>query len=96
MKRLVLMTACALTLVLGGMSVSNAQDDIGVSLNLTYTDPHTPADGGTWQLVAQSSGAASGGISALNAIIDNLDAGVTLENLAALNWTKPNRSRRCQ
>ena len=72
MNRGLVYSLCAAALVAVG--ANSAQAVINVSLNLTYTDPANEAGGGTWQLVAKTSDAAS--IAALNAVIDNVDNGV--------------------
>ena len=57
MNRGLVYSLCAAALVAVG--ANSAQAVINVSLNLTYTDPANEAGGGTWQLVAKTSDAAS-------------------------------------
>jgi hypothetical protein len=53
MKRGLVFSLCALA-VAASASSAMAQATIDVSLNLRYSDPADPAEGGTWQLVAKT------------------------------------------
>jgi len=57
-----------------GLSAVQAQT-VGVSLNLRYTDPADPSAGGTWELVGRVDSGL--GISAVNAILSDVDNGLT-------------------
>ena len=72
MKRGLVFAMCALALGLAGQR-AHAQANINVSLNLRYTDPANPAEGGTWQLVAKTNDA--DGIAALRVVLT--DVGIT-------------------
>lgn len=50
MKRCVVLSLCAVALTAFGISSAHAA--VSVSLNLRYTDPADPSEGGTWALVA--------------------------------------------
>ena len=69
MKRGLVFATCALALGLIGQR-AHAQANINVSLNLRYTDPANPAEGGTWQLVAKTNDA--DGIAALRVVLTNV------------------------
>src|SRR5262245_48415091 len=49
--------------------------DVALSLNLRYTDPFNPAEGGVWSLVAQTGSA--NGISAISAYMSNISGVAT-------------------
>ena len=69
MKRGLVFSLCAAALVVGS-AVAQAQN-VQLSLNLRYTDPNTPATGGTWYLVAKTDDA--DGIAAISAYISNIN-----------------------
>jgi hypothetical protein len=81
MKRGLVFTLCALALAASG-SVAHAQLgalDVALSLNLRYTDPANPAEGGTWYLVARTG--STDGIAGVSAFISNINtAGMVLGN----------------
>jgi hypothetical protein len=52
MKRRLVLSLCAVALTAFGMS--SAQADVDVALNLRYTDPADPSEGGDWTLVAKT------------------------------------------
>jgi hypothetical protein len=60
MKRRLVLSLCAVALTAFGMS--SAQAVVDVALNLRYTDPADPSEGGTWTLVAKTNTASSQGI----------------------------------
>jgi hypothetical protein len=69
------MCLCAAALA-AGSTAAQAQSTVELSLNLRYTDPADPGEGGTWQLVAQTDNAI--GIAAVSAYISNITAGNTV------------------
>jgi len=69
MKRGLVLSLSALALV-AGSSMAQAQN-VRISLNLRYTDPADPSEGGTWYLVANTD--SPNGISAISAYINNID-----------------------
>ncbi len=71
MKRGLVFTLCAVALAAGGR-VAHAQGalDVALSLNLRYTDPADPSEGGTWTLVAKTGSA--DGLAAVNAYLSNV------------------------
>lgn len=71
MKRGLVFTLCAAALVVGS-SVAQAQN-VQLSLNLRYTDPADPTEGGTWFLVAKTDDAE--GIAGISAYISNIATG---------------------
>lgn len=78
MNRGLVSSLCAVALV--AMVAAQAQAATQLSLNLRYTDPANPAEGGTWTLVAKTDDA--DGIAAINAIIDNVDNGIGPDDVA--------------
>lgn len=66
MKHSLILSLCVACLAAFG--ISSAQAAIDVSLNLRYTDPADPSEGGTWTLVAVASG--NDGIAGLAAHLD--------------------------
>jgi hypothetical protein len=70
MKRGLVFTLCAGALAVGS-NLAQAQN-VQLSLNLRYTDPNTPATGGTWYLVAKTDDA--DGIAAISAYLSNVSA----------------------
>jgi hypothetical protein len=81
MKRGLVLTLCALAVAASG-SVAHAQlgaTDVALSLNLRYTDPADPTEGGQWYLVAKTGSA--DGIAGVSAFIQNINtAGMVLGN----------------
>jgi MYXO-CTERM domain-containing protein len=78
MKRGLVFTLCALALAASG-SVAHAQlgaTDIALSLNLRYTDPADPTEGGTWYLVARTG--STDGIAGVSAWIQNINGAGTV------------------
>jgi hypothetical protein len=74
MKRGLVFSLCALALA---AYCGQAQAAVNMSLNLRYTDPADPTEGGTFQLVAKTD--SPNGISALNAYLSNINADATLK-----------------
>jgi hypothetical protein len=75
MKRGLVFTLCALALAASGR-VAHAQlgaTEVKLSLNLRYTDPFNPIEGGIWSLVAQTG--STKGIDGISAYISNIVAG---------------------
>ena len=75
MKRGLVFTLCALALAASGR-VAHAQlgaTDVKLSLNLRYTDPFNPTEGGNLSLVAQTG--STKGIDGISAYISNIVAG---------------------
>jgi hypothetical protein len=84
MKRGLVLSLCALA-VAASASSAMAQATISASLNLRYTDPANPAEGGTWNLVAKTTD--DDGIAALVVYLQNAGnaAGTTMAtNIGAL------------
>ncbi|MBN1853474.1 MAG: PEP-CTERM sorting domain-containing protein [Pirellulales bacterium] len=74
--RCVLLAAFALTALIVGPAI--AQSTIDVSLNLRYTDPADPTEGGQFTLVAKTNDTI--GIAAISAYLDNINsAGIALQ-----------------
>lgn len=71
MKRGLVLSLCAAAVV---AMTSPAIADITAQLNLQYTDPANPAEGGTWELLVKTTSA--GGVAGIDAQIDGAD-GVT-------------------
>ncbi len=69
MKRGIILSLCAVALLAFAGTAAFATTD--VALELTYTHPADPSQGGTWELVAKTDTA--GGLSGLSAVIDNVD-----------------------
>lgn len=69
MNRGLVSTLCTLAVLAAG-SVASAQN-VQLSLNLRYTHPNVPSQGGTWTLVAKTDDA--DGIAAINAYISNIN-----------------------
>lgn len=67
MKRGLVLTLCAVALAAGTAHAQNVQ----LSLNLRYTNPNVPGNGGQWFLVAKTDSA--NGIAAVNAYISNIN-----------------------
>lgn len=75
--RCVLLAAFALTALLVGSAI--AQSTIDVSLNLRYTDPANPSEGGTFTLAAKTDDAI--GIAAISSYMTGVDSGsITLQS----------------
>jgi hypothetical protein len=78
MKRGLVFTLCALALAASGR-VAHAQLgalDVKLSLNLRYTDPFNPAEGGVWSLVAQTG--STKGIAGISAYLSNISGVATV------------------
>ncbi len=58
---------CTLTLAIATVATS-AMAQVGLSLNLTYTDPADPSEGGTWELVVLGTD-----VVGVSAILDGID-----------------------
>jgi len=71
MKRSLILSLCAVIVAALGMSAVQAQTDI--ALNLKYTDPADPSEGGEWTLVAKSADPNSNGLTALVSRYTNID-----------------------
>lgn len=70
MKRILIFSLCAVAVAAIGMNA--AQAAVNTALNLYYTDPADPSDGGTWTLVAVDTDPNSAGIVALTVRFDDL------------------------
>lgn len=66
MKHCLILSMCAVALA--AFSINTASADVDVALNLRYTDPADPNQGGTWTLVAISD---AGGIAGVVARIED-------------------------
>lgn len=88
MKRGLVLSLCALAL--GAFAhTANAQvagSSVKVSLNLRYTNPAKPADGGKFYVVAQSANVGGfGGLAGLSVHISNIDIGTAVFGTPAEN-----------
>jgi hypothetical protein len=72
MKRGLVFSLGALALAVCSSAVHAQAPTVDVSLNLRYTDPADPSEGGTWYLVAKTNSA--NGLAAVNAYIDNINS----------------------
>lgn len=73
MKRGLAFALAALALVVGNVTANAA--DIDLSLNLRYTDPANPTEGGRWFLLAKNNVAgANTGIAGLNVYLNNISS----------------------
>jgi len=83
MKRGLVLSLTALALVVGNSAVNAA--DIDFSLNLRYTSPSVPAQGGKWFLLAKTNTAgANTGIAGVSVYLSNIDAaGIEFGNAVA-------------
>ena len=81
MKRRFVLSLCAVALTAFGISA--VQADVDVALNLRYTDPADPGEGGTWTLVAKTD---SPGIAALvvRFVGGTMPAAGTISNAATI------------
>ncbi len=67
---------------LAGMASSAMAQNVSLSLNLRYTDPAAPAEGGTWYLMAKTDDA--DGLAGVSAYLKNVNtAGIALGNPTA-------------
>jgi hypothetical protein len=83
MKSGLVFSLCALALA---AYCGQAQAAVNMSLNLHYTDPADPSEGGTFQLVAKTD--SPNGISALNAYLSNINtAGLVYGNGTTITAT---------
>jgi hypothetical protein len=86
MKRGLVFSLCALALAAVSSS-AQAQappaQNVQLSLNLRYTDPADPSEGGTWQLVAKTDGTL--GIAGISAYISNIAESGTYGNGGSIN-----------
>jgi hypothetical protein len=81
MKRGLVFTLCTLAAL--AASSATAQSTVDLSLNLRYTDPADPTEGGRWFLMAKTNSTL--GIAGISAYIANIDtAGVALGNPTAV------------
>ena len=71
MKRSLILSFCAVAVAALGMSAAHAGTD--AALNLRYTQPADPSEGGTWTLVAKTDDPNSDGLTALVARFNNID-----------------------
>ncbi len=76
MKRSFILSLCAVALA--AITMSAAQATVDVALNLTYTQPADPSQGGTWSLVAKTDTALSNGIVGLSVRLTNMPAAGTV------------------
>jgi len=84
MNRGLTLLLCAVALMTVGVANTQATD-IAISLNLRYTDPADPSEGGTWTLVASSSEGIAG-IRTIISDVDNASLGTILStDIAALD-----------
>jgi len=81
MKRRLVLSLCAVALTAFGMS--SAQADVDVSLNLRYTDPADPSEGGTWTLVAKTDSPGIAGL-VVRFVGDTMPAAGTIDNAATI------------
>ena len=63
MKQSLIFSVCIA--MLAALGINAAQADVDVALNLRYTDPADPNEGGTWTLVAKTDDPNSAGITGL-------------------------------
>lgn len=84
MKRGLVLSLTALALVVGNAAVNAA--DIDLSLNLRYTNPGDPDQGGRWFLMAKTNTAdANTGIAGLSVYLTNINtAGIAFGNATAV------------
>lgn len=84
MKRGLAFALAALALVAGNTAVQAA--DIDLSLNLRYTDPADPSEGGSWFLMGKTNTAgANTGIAGLSVYLTNINtAGIAFGNGTAI------------
>jgi hypothetical protein len=73
MKRGLVFTLC--TLAVASLASTAAAQNVQLSLNLRYTDPADPSEGGKWFLVAKTDDAE--GIAGISAYISNIAGGPT-------------------
>lgn len=86
MKRGLLLTLCAVALVASANTVQAQAPNVALSLNLRYTHPGVPSQGGTWQLVAETNSTI--GIAGISAYISNIGStGVVYGNGGAITAT---------
>lgn len=71
MKRGLVLSLTALALVVGSSAAQAQTNNVDLSLNLRYTDPAAPAEGGKWFLVAQSD--AAFGVAGLSVYLSNIN-----------------------
>ena len=71
MKRSLILALCAV--IVAALGITTAQADTNVALNLRYTDPADPNEGGTWTLVAKNDDPNSDGVTALIARFTDID-----------------------
>ena len=82
MKRGLVLALTALALVAGNSAVQ-AQSNVQLSLNLRYTDPAAPAEGGRWFLVGKTDSAF--GLAGVSVRLNNVDTtGIALGNPTAV------------
>jgi len=79
MNRGLVLSLSAIVLGTIGLTAAQAQT-VDLSLNLRYTDPANPLEGGTWELVAKVDSGL--GISAINALLSDVDNGVAPDDIA--------------
>jgi hypothetical protein len=83
MKRGLVLSLTALALVVGSSAAQAQTNNVDLSLNLRYTDPAAPAEGGTWYLVAQSD--AAFGVAGLSVYLSNINTtGIVFGNNGVL------------
>jgi hypothetical protein len=73
MKRGLVFTLCSLAMVAAASSAMAQAPTVQLSLNLRYTDPADPSEGGKWFLVAKTND--TDGIAAISAYISNITPG---------------------
>ena len=87
MKCRILLSLLTVALMAMGTSTARAANDVDVQLNLRYTDPADPSEGGTWDLLAKTATPGSFGIAGLVVNIGGNDLGVTGVDAPALQIT---------
>ncbi|MEQ8209426.1 MAG: PEP-CTERM sorting domain-containing protein [Lacipirellulaceae bacterium] len=79
MKRGLVLSLCAAAVV---AMTAPAIADVSAQLNLRYTDPANPAEGGTWELLVKST--VAGGVAGIDAQIDDA-TGVTAVDTGSIS-----------
>jgi hypothetical protein len=86
MKRGLILTLCAVALGAFAQTAMAQLPTVDVSLNLRYTDPANPAEGGKFYVVAQSNATTGpGGLAGLSLNISNIDSASVVFGSAAEN-----------
>lgn len=84
MKRGLVLSLCALALGAFAQTAQAQLPTVNVSLNLRYTDPANPAEGGKFYIVAKSNATTGpGGLAGLSLFINNINGPTTVFGVAA-------------